>query len=145
LLISAGRYDEAASHCEKVSPGVNWPLRRARLWQGRTGDALQILETAFYGDDKVTEAVGGYLGYAYARAGRREDAEKLAAAGEQDPLGQSLIYAGLGDKDRTFEALDRAAGLGPARMGWRFIYPEYSFLRGDPRLKALRKKVGLPE
>jgi hypothetical protein len=24
-------------------------------------------------------------------------------------------------------------------------YPEFAFLRGDPRVKALRKKVGLPE
>jgi hypothetical protein len=57
------------------------------------------------------------------------------------------IYACLGDKDRVFEALDRAAGLGPIRIGWfllRVDREHRGLLSGDPRLKALRKKVGLP-
>jgi adenylate cyclase len=144
LLISAGRYDEAAGHCEKLPPDESWFLGRARLWQGRTGEAIQILEAAINRGVRQADVVWGYLGYAYARAGRREDAEKLAS-GAQNPFDQAMIFAGLGDKDRTFEALDRAAAVGPARMGWRLTYPEYALLRGDPRLKALRKKVGLPE
>jgi len=36
--------------------------------------------------------------------------------------------------------------FGPARIGREFlISPNFAFLRGDPRLKMLRKKVGLPE
>jgi hypothetical protein len=57
------------------------------------------------------------------------------------------IYACLGDKDRVFEALDREAGLGPIRIGWfllRVDREHRGLLSGDPRLKALRKKVGLP-
>ena len=53
-----------------------------------------------------------YLGYAYGRAGRREEAEKLAAAVTPNAFSQALIYAGLGDKDRTLEALDRVSRLG---------------------------------
>jgi len=58
------------------------------------------------------------------------------------------IYACLGDKDRVFEALDRAEHLGPIRIGWfllRVDREHRGLLAGDPRLKALRKKVGLPE
>lgn len=58
------------------------------------------------------------------------------------------IYACLGDKDRVFEALDRAAVLGPIRIGWFLLRVDREnpgFLRGDPRLAALRKKGGLPE
>src|SRR5262245_39876267 len=47
MLISAGRYDEAAGHCEKLPADWNGWLGRARFWQGRTGEAIQILETAF--------------------------------------------------------------------------------------------------
>jgi TolB-like protein/Flp pilus assembly protein TadD len=144
-LISAGRYDEAAAHCEKLPADYESRtpcLGRARFWQGRTGEAIQILETAFNRD---VSKPPGYLGYVYARAGRREDAEKLAAVRPQHPLSQAVIFAGLGDKDRAFEALDRAAVAGPSRMGRELAYPEYALLRGDPRLKALRKKVGLPE
>ena len=87
----------------------------------------------------------GILGCAYARAGRREEAEKLAADRSLNSFNQAQIFACLGDKDRAFEALDRAAGAGPVRMGRLLRFQGYSQLRGDPRVKALRKKVGLPE
>jgi hypothetical protein len=37
------------------------------------------------------------------------------------------------------------SGVGPARMGFTLNSPEFAFVRGDPRVKALRQKVGLPE
>jgi hypothetical protein len=112
-------------------------LGRSLLGQGRTEDAIRI----FIKSNARSER--GYLGYAYARSGRREEAEKLA--NDLSPLQQALIFAGLGDKQRTLEALDRMAVVGPERMGSILGLPELALLRGDPRLKALRKKVGLPE
>jgi hypothetical protein len=58
---------------------------------------------------------------------------------------KALIFAGLGDKERTFEALDRMTSLGPQRTGIYLNLPELALLKDDPRLKAFRKKVGLPE
>jgi hypothetical protein len=43
------------------------------------------------------------------------------------------------------EALYRMSVLGPFRIGRALTFPEFAFLRGDPRVKAIRKKVGLPE
>jgi TolB-like protein len=134
VLISSGRYEEAANHCQTI--GATELLGRARLGQGRIDEAIQILST---GSDLK------YLGYAYGRAGRREEAEKLAAAVTPNAFSQALIYAGLGDKDRTLEALDRVSGLGAVRIGRALNSPEFVLLRGDPRVKALRKRVGLPE
>ena len=111
-------------------------MGRARLGQGKTDEAIQIL-------GKTTNL--RYLGYAYGRAGRREEAEKLAEAVAPNAFSQALIYAGLGDKDRTLEALDRVSGLGAVRIGRALNSPEFALLRGDPRVEALRKKVGLPE
>jgi hypothetical protein len=51
----------------------------------------------------------------------------------------------MGDKDRTLDALHRAAARGPFRIGWALTWPELALLRGDPRVKELRKTVGLPE
>jgi serine/threonine-protein kinase len=146
-LIAAGRYAEAADLCQKLPAdrlGTTDCLGRARLGQGRISEAIQILETAFNRGVSPRADTRGYLGYAYARAGRRGDAEKLAAASPLNPFNQAVIYAGLGDKGRAFEALDRAATAGPFRMGRELTFPELALLRGDPRVKALCKKVGLP-
>jgi len=139
VLLSSGHFDEAASYAEKL-PADYQPkiecLGRARLWQGRIGEAIQVLAT-----------VGnrGYLGFAYAKAGRREDAEKVAADIAPNPFNQALVFAGLGDRERTLDALARMDILGPVRIGRALTYPEFAFVRGDPRIKALRKRVGLPE
>ena len=69
----------------------------------------------------------------------------LAFGASPNAFFQALVYAGLGDKDRTLTALDRVAELGGARIGRALNSPEFALLRGDPRVKALRRKVGLPE
>jgi TolB-like protein len=139
VLISAGRYEEAAEHCEKLPadyPSRNECLGRTLLGQGRIDDAIHVLATA---------NSPGYLGYAYALAGRRVEAEELATAKGQNKFNRALIFAGLGDKDRTFEALDQMTQQGPSKLGRMLTFPELALLRGDPRVKALRKKAGLPQ
>ena len=121
---------------------TNQFLARIRLGQGRPGEAVQFL--AHDPTLSTNPQARGFLGYAYARSGRREEAEKLAGAAHYANE-QALIFAGLDDKDRTLEALDRMAVLGPQRLGLYINYPELASLRSDPRLAALRKKVGLPE
>jgi TolB-like protein len=138
-LMAANRYEEAAAQCEKMLPEVpsrNECLGRARFGQGRTAEALQLLPNT---------GNKGFLGYVYARAGQRDAAEKVATENARNPFNQALAFAGLGDKDRTFEALDRMAAQGPVRIGRLLNIPEFAFLRGDPRVKTLRRKVGLPE
>jgi TolB-like protein/Tfp pilus assembly protein PilF len=150
VLLSAGRYDEAASYCQKLPadrPTKSDCLGRARLSQGRIGEAIEILATASNRPatgDPARDYIA-YLGNAYARAGRREEAERLAAAASSNPFQQAAIFAGMGDKDRTLEALDRMTVLGPFRIGRLLTWPEMALLRGDPRVKPLRKKVGLPD
>ena len=133
VLLCDGRYEEAAGHCEKAA-NIRC-LGRAKLGQGRIDAAIQTL----------TQGDKQYLGYAYGRAGRRAEAEKFAAAAAPNAMTQALTFAGLGDKDRTLEALDRLASNGAVRVGRALNSPEFALLRGDPRVKTLRKKVGLPE
>ncbi len=139
-LISAGRYGEAAGYCNKLPAdhqARDMCLARALVGQGRTEEAIRIFIKRNARSDR------GFLGYAYARSGRREEAQKLVV--DLPPVQQSVVFAGLGDKERALEALDRAAEVGPVRMGSILSLPELALLRGDPRLKVLRKKVGLPE
>jgi tetratricopeptide (TPR) repeat protein len=134
LLISAGRYEEAAGHCQKSSD-VAECQGRVYLAEGKIDEAIKILASA---------PNTRYLGYAYGRAGRRQEVEKLAAV-SHGALQQVLIHAGMGDRDGTFKALDRMAELGPGRVGLALTTPELSFIRDDPRVKALRLRVGLPQ
>ena len=91
------------------------------------------------------------MAFAYGKAGQRAEAEKLmrdAPALYPHTHGHfqyALAFAGLGDKDRTVERLEAMANLGPVRLGRDLTYPEFALVRGDPRIKVLRKKVGLPD
>ena len=147
VLLSAGRYDESAHYCEQLPTEMTSAsecVGRARLAQGRPADAIQVLTSSASNN-------WGYLAYAYAKAGQREKAETLAAAARMrypnrpGPFQYALLFAGFGDKDKTIEQLRQMAGVGPVRMGFTLNSPEFAFLRGDLRVKALRKQVGLPE
>jgi hypothetical protein len=109
------------------------------LGRGRVEEAIQ-----FFTENPDPIDPGAFLGHALGRAGRRDEAEKLAA-GTTNPFTQAIIFAGLGDNERTLEALDRMTVLGPVRMGRNLNFPELDLVRGDPRVKAFRLKVGLPE
>ena len=71
--------------------------------------------------------------------------KQIAARNGDLPQRQVLIYAGLGDKDRAFEALERLAELNAHRAGSYLTYPELASLRGDPRVQQLRDKLGFPK
>lgn len=82
---------------------------------------------------------------AYVMTGQRAEAEKLAAANRGNPYAEGIIYAILGDKERTFEALERGAISAPHRVGRLLMTPEMAVLRGDPRLAEFRRRFGLPQ
>jgi serine/threonine protein kinase/tetratricopeptide (TPR) repeat protein len=90
------------------------------------------------------------LAYAYAMAGRRDEALKIL--NEQNRLAKQLyispynfaiIYTGLGDKDKAFEWLEKGY-----EQHTRLIYrlksrPMFDSLRSDPRYADLLRKMNL--
>jgi len=56
----------------------------------------------------------------------------------------ALLYAGLGDKEAALRWLERGAESG-ASLLYLGIDPAFRSLRGEPRFKAVLKKIGLPE
>ena len=145
-LRAVGRFDEAEAHCQKAAAndqerGACWS--QTLLRQGDAEQAVRILEATWSGH--LLEPGAQSLGIAYARAGRRKDAEPIAAL-VPPYASKAQIFASLGGKNRTLELLDQMVPMGPTRTGRDFlISPNFAFLRGDPRLTAVRKKVGLPE
>ena len=145
-LRAAGRHDEAFFHCHK---GSESDQLRAGCWahdlwrQGKYDEAIAILEPVWSGH--LLQPGAQALGMAYAKAGRRDDAIRIAQ-GLPRLASKAQIFAALQDKDRTLALLDQMTAMGPARMGRDFLLSEnFAFLRGDPRLKDIRKKAGLPE
>jgi len=93
-----------------------------------------------------------YLGFAYARAGRRSDAERvlrelreISSARFVNPDYIAIVYLGLGENDEAIEWLYRAT---EARTDWPFflpVDPVTDSIRSDPRYKELLRTVGLSE
>lgn len=147
VLMSVGRHIEAEAHCEMLPAEFtlrNVCLLWAKLRQGRVTEVVSIADREFNRGEDSPSNLSAVLGCAYARVGRREDAEKLAAD-TVDPRAQAYTFVCLGDQERAVRALDQAAAAGPVWFGRTLQALEFAALRGDPRLRALRNRVGLPE
>lgn len=113
----------------------------ARELQGKLDDVIRDRETT---SSRAISVVA--LGCAYARRGRRGEAERVAAA--LADVSRAEVLACIGDKESVFDALLSNTAVGPIRMGWmlaRVDREHRDLLRGDPRLTAVRRAVGLPE
>ena len=91
------------------------------------------------------------LGYAEARAGKKDEAAALKTKLDQmqhrryvSPLMLSLFYAGEGDKDRAFRELDRAFEIHDPQLIWVNVDPEFDPLRDDARFKQLLQRLQMP-
>jgi TolB-like protein/DNA-binding winged helix-turn-helix (wHTH) protein len=69
----------------------------------------------------------------------------VARYGSSSPHLVAAVYAWRGEKDQAFEWLERAYGKRNAGLTWIKIDTDFRGLRGDPRFKALLKKMNLPE
>ena len=89
-----------------------------------------------------------YLGWAYARAGRMDEAravlaqfDELSREGYVSPGMIALVYAGMGDNDQAFALLER----GLAERDLELIYlkqmPEWDPIRDDPRFADLISRI----
>jgi hypothetical protein len=90
------------------------------------------------------------LASAYAIAGRMEGAKRLIAeveqAGDKEPIPFLEFvdaYSALGETDKVFEYLDKAALQRDYSVPWALIDPSYKRYRSDPRFIALKTKVGI--
>ncbi len=117
--------------------------------QGRFDDAIKECETGKrFGGDVPLFLVP--LGRAYVMGGREKDALKvldelllLAQRGNSVSLGVAIVYFGLGDKDKTFEWLEKAYQNRDHSIASLAIDPLWDDLRADPRCIALLRKMGL--
>jgi TolB-like protein/tetratricopeptide (TPR) repeat protein/predicted Ser/Thr protein kinase len=94
------------------------------------------------------------LGYAYAVAGRRAEAQRVLDQLDElskqkyvSPIAAAQTYAGLGEKDKTFEWLEKAyedRSTGSTFVNFK-VDPLWDPLRSDPRFQDLLRRMNLTQ
>ncbi|HEV3471440.1 MAG TPA: hypothetical protein VG148_19090 [Pyrinomonadaceae bacterium] len=153
----ARRYPEAAEQNRRaleLDPRfifAHWSLGLTLAQQGLFDEATEALERA------VEHSGGGltfkgHLGYVYALAGRRREAELLIE--EFDALSRAryvpayytaIIRLGLGEHDRALDWLARAFEERTGFLAFLRVEPMFDPLRDDPRFKELEQRIGRKE
>ncbi|MDQ3255772.1 MAG: tetratricopeptide repeat protein, partial [Acidobacteriota bacterium] len=156
ILLSAGRYDQSIEQTRKaleLDPNFWWSYEFLGLAYERKKqypEAIAALEKARLID--VNPSILGYLGYVYAAAGKKAEAQKMLE--ELKELSKkryvsayfiAVIYAGLNDKDQAFEWFEKAYQERSPFMTLLRSETVLDNLRPDPRFKDLLKRMNLPE
>ena len=144
------RYDEALPPYEKAVQLSGDP--HVWVWVAWTYREKGMYKEAIAGFLKMPDGAikFGHLGNAYARAGQKAEARKLLQKLielSKQQLGTwevALVYAGLGEKDRAFEWLERAYKIHDSGMCWLKVDQPLDPLRSDPRFQDLLRRMNLP-
>jgi TolB-like protein/Tfp pilus assembly protein PilF len=97
-----------------------------------------------------TVALAG-IGNIYGEEGKKGEAMKMldtlnSLSSKQfvTSYGVALVYTGLGDKDNTFDWLEKAYDERSNYLVWFHRDPRWASIRSDKRYMELVKKIGLP-
>lgn len=117
--------------------------------QGRWDEAIAHYEGALPALGPVL--AGAPLGYAYARAGRSEDARRvladltrLSATQYVPPIAFAHQAIGAGDRELALAWLERAVAVHDDFITQMSVDHHYRELHGDPRFRAIMARVGTP-
>jgi tetratricopeptide (TPR) repeat protein len=154
VLYFARHTDESIRELRAVTalhpddPRLHWYLGNAFMEISRFDEAVEALERSVARERNPGPL--GFLTIAYARAGRRHDAERVleeltraARDGYVPPAAFVAAYTGLGDVEQAFLALERAYAERSNLMRSLKVLPILDPLRGDPRFGDFLRRVGL--
>jgi serine/threonine protein kinase/Tfp pilus assembly protein PilF len=150
----ARQYDQAIAQLQKTLD-MDDNFWVARLWLGwtyayigRLSEALTELHTARRLDNNL-EIVAA-IGYAYARAGQRIEAQQVLDELQQmsrqwyvSPMLGALIAVGMGENEQAFGWLEQCYAARVQMMSELKAEPAFDPLRADPRFADLLRHVGL--
>ncbi len=129
----------------------------ARIWlvhtlflQGRIAEAITEAREAVRLSNNDPRCAST-LGYVYAKSGQTEEArrilDEITARSKEAyvaPTYFALVHAGLDERDRVFEWLERAYQEHAVRLRDTLIDPLLAEMRSDPRFSDLVRRAGLP-
>lgn len=157
LYFYARRYDDALEHARQVhSLDANfivgrWALSQALIEKGMHGEAIALNEDALQ-TDPTNPVFLRFAGIAYAKAGRRHDAEKIIDKFKDIAKTQyvmsyhiAMIYSVLGDKDKAIAELETSVSERDYLLPRIRVEPFLDPLRGDPRFDSIVRQLNFPE
>ena len=154
VYLYARQFDKALDQAKKtydldpsMVTGQNW-MCHAYDVNGMYAESLAISEKA----TQLNRSLLAALGYAYAKSGRRQEAEAVLKQWKEIEKTKyvanywlAIVYAALGEKDAAFAELEKAYREHDWFLQRLKTDPFMDPLRGDPRFKDLVRRLGLPE
>ncbi|MEK6325181.1 MAG: protein kinase [Acidobacteriota bacterium] len=129
-----------------------------RVWLGQVYNATGMYDDAIALSEKSLQSDPTHqpflrnAGYAYAKAGRRREAEDvirrfkdIARTQYVKSLWVATIHAALGERNKAFAELEKAFAERDWDLSRLKVDPFMDSLRDDPRFKDLVRRIGLPK
>ena len=152
--LEARQYDQGIEIVKKTFDlDPNFIPAHTGLGDGYSGKGMYEEALAEY---QKSERLAGasepnpYLGAAYARAGRREEAQQIlrqleSTQGDFGSVAMAVLYTSLGEREKAFVMLEKAFAARNPRLQDLKIEQGLDSLRDDPRFQDLVRRLGLPQ
>ena len=153
--LAAGRYDDAIDQEQKTlelnpkAAGAFWIRGMAYQQKKMFEQAIKDYQSALELSPSNPNFLAA-LGHVYASSGNTAAAQKildtLFVENKQEPVSPfffALVYAGLNDKEKALEWLEKAYEEKSGSVRYLKMEPRLQNLRNEPRYIALMKKIGL--
>lgn len=149
-----GDYEAAIARCRQtldIDPTFGPARRRLASALAEIGQVAEALdEYALVSPHRLDPVSRAWMGHALAVAGNRTAARAVAASLESRADGQAvppyhlaILYAGLADADRAFDALHQACEAHDPWLSTVHVEPRFRGLRGDSRYARLADRLRL--
>jgi TolB-like protein/Tfp pilus assembly protein PilF/predicted Ser/Thr protein kinase len=154
-LLYGGKQEQAAEQFKKTLEidqnyvSAHWGLGVAYRQMGMYREAVAELDKALSLSEE-SPVISGHLAYTYALAGNKnaaqkvfDDLRKVSNRRYVSSVSVALIHTGLGEKDKAFEALQRAYQEHDFPLVFLKVAPWFESLRGDSRFRDLLRRMSL--
>ncbi|MGH9768746.1 MAG: protein kinase domain-containing protein [Blastocatellia bacterium] len=158
ICYQAGRFDEAIERLQRtLEMDDNFVYARFHLGLchahcGSHDKAIAELELAIEQAGGRGALIQAALGYAYAVAGRRDEALQILAQMQTFPINRdvspfylAMIHAGLDDKEQALKWLESACEERYNWLVWLRTEPMFESLRGEKKFLELARRIGLKD
>lgn len=155
--IDRGDLNAATKQCQRMFDldpdfwGAHQTLSIVLARQGRYSEALTEAQKSIQFSNRGNASLA-LLGHVYGKLGRRNEADEVIKELEKrytdkqaDGRDLVIVYAGLDDKEKAFEWLEKAFADHSVFLAFLKLEPMMDTLHSDPRWNDLQRRVGISQ